>query len=559
MKTAFRPLVLILALLAATSAEAQSASGAARPAAPAEHVIIIGVDGMSPDGVEKADTPTMRAMMKQGSWSLRARGVMPTTSAANWASMITGAGPEQHGVTSNDWKVGEFNFPTAVIGTGGFFPSIFQVLREQNPTWEIGSIYHWDGFGNLYDHRFVSYDRRAETEDETTDLAVRYIQDKRPKFLFVHLDHVDHAGHAYGHGSPKYYDSVAKADRLIEKIRQATVAAGIADKTVILISSDHGGVGKGHGGETLAELEIPWIAYGAPVQPGRQLNLPINTFDTPATAAWLLGAQPPYAWIGRPVTPIGKGAPMPPQTYMISGFHAAPVIEPAGDGNTPPGGLFVDRNARLTLRNPNPVGEIRYTLDGSTPTAASPRYDGPVEITRNTIVRAALFVDGKAASATATGYFRIVRQDAAQPRGVAYKTYLLPEPAVRLPDFSRLQPASSGVTLDIALAGVPLPREDNVAVVFEGDLRIDTAGTYRFALASDDGSKLYVDGKAVVDNDGDHGVITAKGEITLQPGRHALRVEYFNGGGGSWLGAYFEGPGLPRQFIDPNLLTPAAR
>ena len=69
----------------------------------------------------------------------------------------------------------------------------------------------------------------------------------------------------------------------------------------------------------------------------------------------------------------------------------------------------------------------------------------------------------------------------------------------------------------------------------------------------------FIESDRVVDNDGDHGVITAKGEITLQPGRHALRVEYFNGGGGSWLGAYFEGPGLPRQFIDPNLLTPTAR
>lgn len=555
MTMTLRPLALLATLLLGLAGHAHAQP---RPPAKVAHVIVIGVDGLSPDGVDKADTPVLDAMMQGGSWSLHARGVMPTSSGANWASMITGAGPEQHGVTSNDWKVGEFNFPTSVIGSGGFFPSIFQVLHDQHPAWEVGSIYHWDGFGNLYDHRFVDHDAHGKTEDQTTDMAVAYIQAKRPRFLFVHLDHVDHAGHAYGHGTAKYYEAVTKADRLIGRIRRAVEDAGIAGETVLLVSSDHGGVGKGHGGESLAELEIPWIAYGAGVQAGRELDLPINTFDTAATAAWLLGAEIPYAWLGRPVKPILKGQASPAQAYRISGFHAAPVIEPAGDGNDPPGGLFVDQSARLTIRNPNRVGEIRYTLDGSTPTAASPRYEAPVEIARSTIVRAALFVDGKPASASTTGYFRIVRQDPARPRGVAYRTFLLPEPAVRLPDFSRLSPASSGVTLDLGLKGVTLPREDNVAVVFEADIEIKTAGAYRFALASDDGSKLYIDGQTVVDNDGDHGVVTAQGSVELAPGKHALRVEWFNGGGGAWLGAYFEGPGLRRQFIDPNLLTPRA-
>ena len=48
----------------------------------------------------------------------------------------------------------------------------------------------------------------------------------------------------------------------------------------------------------------------------------------------------------------------------------------------------------------------------------------------------------------------------------------------------------------------------------------------------------------------------ANGHIELSPGKHDIRVEWFNGGGGAWLGAFFEGPGIPRQFIDPNLLTP---
>lgn len=553
MRNPLRGIPLLAALVAGIASAANSPPG---PTRKARHVIVIGVDGLSPDGVMKADAPTLRDMMEHGSWSMNARGVLPTSSGANWASMINGAGPEQHGVTNNEWQVGEFNFPTSVAGSGGFFPSIFQVLADQQPESEVGSVYHWEGFGSLYDHRFVDYDVHGNDEDETATLAVAYIKAKQPAFLFVHLDHVDGAGHAYGHGTPQYYQAVAKADTLIDNIRQATTDAGIADDTVILVTSDHGGVGKGHGGESLAELEIPWIAYGKDINPGTRLYLPINTFDTAATAAWLLGAKIPYAWIGRPVTSVRKGEKAPEQAYRSSNFYASPVIEPANDGNAPSGGLFINRPARMTIRNPNAAGEVRYTLDNSIPTAQSPRYTGPVDIARNTIVRAALFVDGKPASVPATGYFRILNLVRPGARGVKYNVYLLPEAAVRLPDFSRLKSVASGTSHELTTAELTLPREDNVAVAFDGYLHIAAAGSYSFALASDDGSKLYIDGKQVVDNDGDHGVVMASGSIDLQPGKHAIRVEWFNGGGGAWLGAYFKGPGIPRQFIDPNLLTP---
>lgn len=547
LKTPIGAVLLFLALAATAHAD---------PAPPprAAHVIIVGVDGMSTDGVQKADTPVMHDMMKHGSWTLHARGVLPTTSAPNWASMLNGVGPELHGVTSNDWQAGDFGLPVSVIGSGSFFPSIFQILADQHPDWELGSVYQWEGFGNLYDHRFVRYDILGRDEDETTALATTYIKAKRPAFLFMHLDLVDDAGHTYGHGSPNYYAAVAKADRLIGQVRRAVTDAGIADDTVILVTADHGGVGKGHGGQSLAELEIPWIISGKGIVPDNRLDFPVNTFDTPATVAWLLGAKVPYAWLGRPVTPAVMGEKVPDQMYRLASFHAAPRIEPANDGATDAGGLFIDQPVQVTIRNPDATGEIRYTLDNAIPTAQSPRYSGPITLTHSTIVRAALFVDGKPASSPAKGYFRILEQKGHDTRGVGYKVYLLPDPSVRLPDFSRLSPVATGTAHEFSLSGLTLPRQDNVAVVFEGFIRIPAAGDFSFVLASDDGSKLLIDGKVVVDNDGSHGVVPANGSVTLAPGRHAIRVEWFNGGGGASLNAYFEGPGVPRQIIDPNLL-----
>ena len=53
--------------------------------AQAKHIVVVGCDGMSPDGVLKAKSPVMRRLMKDGAWSLHARGVMPTSSSPNWA------------------------------------------------------------------------------------------------------------------------------------------------------------------------------------------------------------------------------------------------------------------------------------------------------------------------------------------------------------------------------------------------------------------------------------------------------------------------------------------
>src|SRR6516164_906642 len=96
-----------------------------------EHVVVIGVDGLSPEGIRRAKTPVLHRMMAEGASTLHARGVMPTVSSPNWASMIMGAGPEQHGVTSNDWKPGKGAISPTAVGPGGIFPTMFGLLRQQ--------------------------------------------------------------------------------------------------------------------------------------------------------------------------------------------------------------------------------------------------------------------------------------------------------------------------------------------------------------------------------------------------------------------------------------------
>lgn len=273
----------------------------------AKHVIVIGFDGLSPDGLQNAETPNFDRLMAEGAYTMHARSVLPSSSSTNWASMIMGAGPEQHGITSNSWEKTNYTLPTIAQSENLLFPTIFHLVDTQMADPEIGAIYHWTGFGRLFEKSAVDYDISPDTEDETAKLASEYIKSKKPDFTFIHFDHVDHEGHEFGHGSKEYYHSVEKADGLLAEVMAAIEEAGMAEETVVVVSADHGGLGKGHGGESLNEMEIPFIVWGKSVKKNHQLTHPVFQYDNAATAAFALGLKRPMAWIGRPIKNAFEG------------------------------------------------------------------------------------------------------------------------------------------------------------------------------------------------------------------------------------------------------------
>jgi len=272
-----------------------------------EHVIVIGVDGLSPDGIKKGKSPVLHKMIENGAVNWQVRTVLTSASSQNWASMIMGAGPEQHGIIDNDWEIDKHTLPPIVQEADGRFPTIFSIFHQANPKAEVGVVYHWDGFGRLFQKNAVDYDKRFGTEDSTATDFIQYIKTKKPALGFVHFDHVDHAGHHGGHGTAEYYQSVAKADSIIGKILDGLKDAGIMDKTLVIVWADHGGVGKGHGGATPQEAEIAGIFYGKDVKKGYTIQQQVYTYDLASTIAFVLGLQQPYAWIGRPVKPAFEG------------------------------------------------------------------------------------------------------------------------------------------------------------------------------------------------------------------------------------------------------------
>ncbi len=278
------------------------AAGAAEPVLAQQkvkHVILIGVDGLGSYAFRTVKAPHLRQLMREGSWSLEARTVLPSSSAPNWASMVMGVGPELHGYTT--WGSKKPDLPARVLDEYGMFPTVYALLRKARPKAEIGVIYSWEGIGYLFPKAAVNHDQFYGNDNAVDTAACNYIKTQKPDFLFVYFHDVDSVGHNVGHATPEYYASVEKTDAHVGHILQSIRDAGIEDNTVVLFTSDHGGINKGHGSISMEEMQIPWIIRGPGIKANNEITTSIMTFDTAATLAKLLRLQAPQVWIARPV------------------------------------------------------------------------------------------------------------------------------------------------------------------------------------------------------------------------------------------------------------------
>jgi hypothetical protein len=96
---------------------------------------------------------------------------------------------------------------------------------------------------------------------------------------------------------------------------------------------------------------------------------------------------------------------------------------------------------------------------------------------------------------------------------------------------------------------------DSYAIRFKGFISIATSETYTFYTTSDDGSKLYIDGAEVVDNDGDHAAVEQSGTIALTPGVYYLEVLFYENGGSQALSVSYSSASISKTTIPFSVLS----
>jgi len=187
---------------------------------------------------------------------------------------------------------------------------------------------------------------------------------------------------------------------------------------------------------------------------------------------------------------------------------------------------------------------IRYTLDGSEPTENSPLYEGVFAIDRDCVLSAKAFKEGLQPSSTfrvhafPTVYHEACKVAAPKPGC----TYTYHQGAFTCTADVMASPAVSRGTMPApSIEGAP--DEDHFGYIFQGYIDIPADGLWYFALSSDDGSVLYVDGERVVDNDGSHSAFMTTGLIPLRKGLHAFSLPYLEDYEGQSLSWGWKAPG----------------
>lgn len=96
---------------------------------------------------------------------------------------------------------------------------------------------------------------------------------------------------------------------------------------------------------------------------------------------------------------------------------------------------------------------------------------------------------------------------------------------------------------------------DSFAIRYTGYIQIATAGSYTFFTTSDDGSKLFIDGTQIVNNDGDHGAQERQGTVSLTSGLHEIQILFYENGGGQVLEVRYQGPSIAKQLLPFSILS----
>ncbi len=286
-------------LLTATLVSCGSDGGAVK----SKHAFGIGIDGLLVAGLQAASTPVLDGLIAEGAVTydafaggeLGTQTEQPTLSGPGWSSILTGVWIDKHGVIGNGFEGARYDE----------YPHFFVRLREQSPDAYLSSFTSWQ-FINLVilegeDYAFTPLvPTAAEGDAAVTAAVVEHMEEQTPDVMFIHLDEADFIGHTEGYSAtvPEYLAAIEMIDTQIGQMLDAVRARPTyaTEDWLVLVTTDHGADGKGHGGQSDEERAIPIIASGPSVQDGQVISPGPGHTAIPPTVMKHLGLSIDPAW-----------------------------------------------------------------------------------------------------------------------------------------------------------------------------------------------------------------------------------------------------------------------
>jgi len=236
-----------------------------------------------------------------------------------------------------------------------------------------------------------------------------------------------------------------------------------------------------------------------------------------------------------------------PYSVMGEEMVALPYIE---SGKT----LFL-KSTEIGLACSTEGAEIRYTLDGTTPTENSDLYNSPLKISETETLKIRSFhkdlkpsitIDYKIKKAA----FKESTKHIHVKKGLHYDYF--ERFFATTEDMNRLSPLESGTLDTFSIENAKI--DNYFGYQYEGYIKLPKDGIYTFYLESNDGSKLFIDDLELVENEANHGPVEEPGSIALNKGLHKIKVRYFQCGGGKMLKLSYSSNEISKQEIPASIL-----
>ena len=219
------------------------------------------------------------------------------------------------------------------------------------------------------------------------------------------------------------------------------------------------------------------------------------------------------------------------------------------------GDLLFDNSTSVSLACDSKNSTIRFTIDGSEPNEKSTVFSESFKIDKSTVLKIRAYDQNKKPGNVYTYNF-----EKAKPKEAVHNVNVRPglhfdyfeKFFVTTADLDIVDPVASGITTNFSLK--ERKRESYFGLRFDGYVKVPKDGIYTFYLKSNDGSRLFIDGSELIENDANHGAVEEPGNIALKTGMHKIRVKYFNCGGGKALNVSWSGPAMEKHEIQANEL-----
>ncbi len=283
-------LALTLSIMLTSTANwpcAGAGRGQAKPAA--RLILVVVMDGLRPDSINREDTPTLFRLREEGVSYTNSHSVFPTVTRVNAAAISTGTYPEVNGLVSNSMFVPGVN-PNRSFNTGDyrqllklrdasngrllFARSLAERLAERGLRFAAVSsgstgnallLSHRapEGIGVLVNGNFDPGRRVAYPDDTNAAILSRFgpapkeedstfvdwsdrvlreyvLPELKPEVVIDWQTEPDGSQHQYSTGSPEARKALANNDRNLGLTLAKLQELGLADRTDIIVLSDHG-------------------------------------------------------------------------------------------------------------------------------------------------------------------------------------------------------------------------------------------------------------------------------------------------------------------------------